>query len=92
MKHTIDILGTSFDVEFDYRVTYGGARATGPTYSCGGISAEPMEYDVDNIYILNPEQPDQVLGINKWLRDLITVHLLESDAVYAAIEEEYHCG
>lgn len=33
-------------VEVEYRITYRGAPAEGPSYASGGQPAEPMEYEI----------------------------------------------
>ena len=86
MKYTIELLGREFEVDFDAKVTCAGAPETGPTYSCGGQPAEPMEYEVSDIELFDA---DKKLELPAWLHDLIETELMESDRVYEAVNEAH---
>ena len=42
MNIQIEMLGQTYLVDYDAKVTYGGAPESGPTYYSGGEPAEPM--------------------------------------------------
>ena len=87
---TIEIAETEYAVDYDYRITCRAQPATGPTYSCGGQPAEPMEYEVTvtSLSLDAPGGGQPALEMPKWLKDQIEETLQESDSVYYQICED----
>ena len=44
------------ELEFEVKMTYAGAPATGPSYSSGGEPAEPPEFEIENIGIAGDKE------------------------------------
>ena len=85
----VDIAGSEYAVQYKYRVTCKAQRATGPTYSCGGQPAEPMEYWVTVTGLKLDAPGDQpALEMPGWLKAAIEERLQESDYVYQQICED----
>ncbi len=90
MHAMFQIAKADYLVEFSYRITATGRPARGPSYACGGEPADPMEYEV-TVKTIVPDDGTNVfptLEMPEWLKDALTLHLQESDEVYAAIEED----
>ena len=85
----IEIAGTEYAVDYDYRVTCRAQAATGPTYSCGGQPAEPMEYEI-TVTGLSLDAPGNqtALEMPKWLKEAIEEALQDSSSVYDQICED----
>ena len=86
MHHCINILGTDYVVDFDYKITAKGCPARGPSYASGGEPADPMEYEItlDSIYFDGIE-PFAELEVPAWLQGQITEFLQADSAVYDKI-------
>ena len=86
----IEIADTEIDVDYDYKITYRGQPATGPTYSSGGEPATATEFELTIVRMRFPKQAADVpdLEIPKWLDDLLATHLSERDDIYLAIVED----
>lgn len=92
MNFPVEIANVEYVVHYTYRVTAEAQRATGPTYSCGGTPAEPMEYEVTVTDLFTSprkgEQPKS-LKLPAWLRTDLEAYAQESDDVYLAIIEDH---
>ena len=90
MIHSIQIAGADYIVEYAYKITAKATPARGPSYASGGEPADPMEYEV-TVKSIVPDDGSNVfptLEMPEWLKDALTLHLQESDEVYAEIEED----
>lgn len=91
MQTAVEIAGNEMLVDFDIKITSRGCPASEPSYSSGGEPAEPCEFDVEIIELRFPKQhADVEIYLPKWLKDLLTTHLLERDDIYAVADEIAH--
>ncbi len=44
------------ELEFEVKMTYAGAPASGPSYSSGGEPAEPPEFEIESISIVGDKE------------------------------------
>src|ERR1035437_10372361 len=91
--HThLTIAGADYIVEYDYKITSPGAPEQGPSYSCGGQPAEPMENEVTFAELRTDEGGGKETPVEcpGWLKAEIENWLYEDadGKVYAAIEED----
>ncbi len=92
MDAFLTIAGADYIVGFDYKVTSPGAPEQGPTYSCGGQPAEPMEYEVTFVDLRKDDGGGKETPVEcpAWLQTQIEIWLDEDPdgKIYEAIEED----
>ncbi len=96
MDAFLTIAGADYIVGFDYKVTSPGAPEQGPTYSCGGQPAEPMEYEVTFVDLRKDDGGGKETPVEcpAWLQTQIEIWLDEDPdgKIYEAIEEDASTG
>ena len=85
MKATVDILGESFDVEYDFIIWAHGRPETGPTWDGGGEPAEAAEFEIKVFGISKANSPYDIM-LPGWLESLIAEHLENRDDINEIVQ------
>jgi len=91
MNHDVEIAGQLVTVEYSYNVTAAAYPGRQADLNQPGEQPEAMEFEV-TIDGLTLAGENKALEIPDWLREILTDDLLQSDAVYEAIREDYESG
>ena len=70
--------------DYEARITSPALPARGPTYSCGGEPASPLEFEVRVLALRRGFEP---LELPAWLRRAIEELIEDDDDVAAELEE-----
>jgi hypothetical protein len=86
MKTDIDILGQSFEVDYEFAILTHGRPEMGPTWYSGGEPAEAAEFEVRDISI-SVSHPHASLPAPDWLQTLIREHLENRDDINEIVQQ-----
>ena len=84
MRTMIDLLGTTFEVDYDFEITASGSPETGPSYSSGGEPAEAAEFEIT---VTEIRAEGKTIELPKWIEELIETHLSERDDINDIVQD-----
>ena len=83
----IEILGETFEVNYDFKITAPSIPEQGPSYSSGGEPACACEFE---IIWARLERAGKAFDTPKWLEALLKEYLYEDENVIADIQDAEH--